>query len=73
MILARLREYAINLRASTAETRKTAMESSIGRVEMSIKEITKKTFAKDMVRCIGLTDTSIVGFGCQVFKMELDL
>jgi len=47
------REYAINLRVNIAETRKTVMVSSIGRVVMYSKEIIWKIPGKVMVKCIG--------------------
>jgi hypothetical protein len=53
MILERLREYAINLRVSIEEIKKTATENSIGRVETSLKEIIKRIYDKVMVKCTG--------------------
>jgi hypothetical protein len=47
------REYAINLKVSTEEIKKTAMENSIGRVEMSLKETIKRISVKVMVKCTG--------------------
>ena len=53
MIQERQREYAINLRVSIDEIKKTAMENSIGRVEMSLKETIKRIIVKVMVKCTG--------------------
>jgi hypothetical protein len=53
MIQERQREYAINLRVSIEEIKKTATENSIGRVEMSLKETINKIFVKVMVKCTG--------------------
>jgi hypothetical protein len=53
MIQERQREYAINLRVSIDEIKKTATENSIGRVEMSLKETINRIFVKVMVKCTG--------------------
>jgi len=53
MIQERQREYAINLRVSIDEIKKTATENSIGRVEMSLKETIKRIIVKVMVKCTG--------------------
>jgi hypothetical protein len=45
--------FAINLRVNTVETRKTDMESSIGKAVMCSKENTKMTNVKVMEKCIG--------------------
>jgi hypothetical protein len=72
MIQERQREYAINLRASIEEIKKTATESSIGRVEMSSKETIKRIFVRVMVKCTGSMAISIEVFGSKVSKMGLD-
>lgn len=72
MIQERQREYAINLRASIEEIKKTATESSIGRVEMSLKETIKRTFVRVMVKCTGWMAIFIEVFGFKVSKMGLD-
>lgn len=73
MIQARQSESAINLRVSIEEIKKTATESSIGKVEMSLKGTTKKIFARVMVKCTGSTAISIEDSGFKVYKMELGL
>ena len=73
MIQGRQREYAINLRVSIEEIKKTATENSIGRVEMSLKETIKKIFVKVMVKCTGQMAIYIEDSGSKVYKMALDL
>lgn len=72
MIQERQREYAINLRVSIEEIKKTATENSIGRVEMSLKETINKIFVKVMVKCTGQMAISIEDSGSKVYKMALD-
>ena len=72
MIQERQREYAINLRVSIEEIKKTATENSIGRVEMSLKETINKIFVKVMVKCTGQMVISIEDSGSKVYKMALD-
>jgi hypothetical protein len=72
MIQGKQREYAINLRVSIEEIKKTATESSIGRVEMSLKETIKSIFVRVMVKCTGSMAISIEVFGSTVYKMGLD-
>lgn len=69
----RQRGYAINSRESIEEIKKTATVSSIGRVEMYLKETIKRIFVKVMVKCTGSMAISIEGSGFQVFKMGLGL
>ena len=73
MTQARRSEYAISSRESIEEIKKTATVSSIGRVEMYLKETIKKICVRVMVKCIGSTAISIEDSGYKVYKMELGL
>ena len=62
--------YAISLRGSIVEIRKTGTESSIGRAETFLKETTLMIRDKATVKCSGLTATFLEVTGFKGFKME---
>jgi hypothetical protein len=65
-------KIAINMMENIKEIRKTVMEYLIGKVVISIREITEMTREMDMAKCTGLMGPSIRAIGKEAFSMELE-